>query len=308
VLQRKQEIQISNELSQITKLAPVFNRLKQKFLQKLRMSKMNKTKIQILKTPLFKKPLLQEEAGKGAQKKTFVRMIASFNEHGQVRKSTVSQTMVDSKLEEERIKKDLSMISLKVPTIFERKKNPNGLCKFSCVFNANSKYQEKIEKDLIKFAQNKNENSNILEMGSQCKSMEQFDGKIKQKLAYLLNKKPDFYKNTKKLSGFKGPKHLKTLSDTYNELKTSNMLKNMKSYGEDSFKSPEINDESYVSFTEMKLISLYKDSKKMKKEMEINEKNEEFDRVTRDFQRSRLQEEMKRKAIEILGFVKRKIA
>ena len=145
-------------------------------------------------------------------------------------------------------------------------------------------------------------------MGSQCKSMEQFDGKIKQKLAYLLNKKPDFYKNTKKLSGFKGPKHLKTLSDTYNELKTSNMLKNMKSYGEDSFKSPEINDESYVSFTEMKLISLYKDSKKMKKEMEINEKNEEFDRVTRDFQRSRLQEEMKRKAIEILGFVKRKIA
>ena len=321
VLKRQQEIQTSNELNQITKLAPVFNRLKQKFLQKLRMSRMNKNNpTQTFQAaPLFQKQLLSEETqtkhAETSRKKTFVRMIAHFNDHGQVaRRSNVSQIMTESMLETVAIGlNNESHIALKVPIKFYRRKSPTKLCRFSTVFNTNSKYQGKIEKDLLNIVKKTDDPLKILNMGSPSRSLEHFDCKIKLKLANLLSNKPFVTQKLKNpMKNIKTPKNLHIRSNNQSDLKTSFAgPRSMKSLGEESckaYKSIENNDESYVSYTEMKLMSLYKESKKMREEIENIEKKVSFDRTFRESQRDKLRKDLKKNVNEILGVVKRKLA
>lgn len=280
LLKRKEEIKISNEQSYINKLGPVFNRLKQKFLQRLRMSKMAKSNLSPLKSPLFTKPLvLDENKREVAKKKTVLAMIASLNHHGQgVQKLTdeniQSTKLINNKNASFQLHQGNASITVKIPKDL-RNKSQVDLCKFSSVFNANSNYTGILEKSLVKFVKNNIASSSILNTSSPCKSMEIFDSKIKQKLSNLLNKDQHCIKMKKPNKQIKiSTNHIRTYS---------NILPDVK----DQIPSNK-DEESYLSFTELKLMSLYKESRKEKGEMEINKKNYVFDKNFRDIKRKKL--------------------
>ncbi len=309
LLKRKAEIQKANELSQITKLAPVFTRLKQKFLQKLRMSRMAKNKSSIITGPLFQKPLAEDKGqqeefvknrSENAKKGTVVRMIASFNDHGIRKGNIITVDSLSSLVKNEPFENNQgnntmkNVNSLNLPKE-NPKKNKSLLCKFSRVLSENSQYEKVLEKELVNFARNDEKTANILEINSPCKSLEHFDRKIKQKLANFLKQKPiSMKKNEEKPSGLNQIKTYSSILSNHNQKKTFK-------------KTFDKEDESYVSFTEIKLVSLYKESKKMKEETEVNEKKKGVDRHMRDVQRGILRNEMKRNLNEIIGLIKRKL-
>ena len=377
LLKRREEIQQANELSQITKLEPVFTRLKQKFLQKLRMSKMNKNKSPTSKPQmsLYQKPLLigdkrenlynitkpieinnnkrfgynfqhkpvdmnqeidtnnnannspqvnrqnspklltpnntpilSENVMNNNKRPTVVRMIASFNDHGLVSRKSAINLSVDFDFKPELLAVNsgrLNSITLQIPQDLPRVRSPNSFDGFSRVFNANSKYAKCLEKDLIRFAKGSENNEKLLEIGSPSKSIKLFDSKIKQKLKNLLTEQPFSMKKTKK-NEFQAPslsfKHLKTHSNVYEKTSIKTTSKKGSINGVKSVKD----DESYVSFTEMKLVNLYKESMKMKEELENNEKID--NRGSRDANREKMKKYMKKNNNEIIGLVKRKIA
>lgn len=348
LLKRREEIKTANELSQITKLAPVFNRLKQKFLQKLRMSRMTKNKSPLLKATIYQNSTNlpdsslvspKEKNETTAKRPTFVRMIASFNDHGQrrstcninnnnnspqtfenldiiSRKQQFSPSHTASVLDllENRVEKTISlMIPLK-----NKKKKQVSLCKLSKVFNTNNKFTGVLEKDLINFAKNTGESSpKLLETESSCKTLNAFNGKIKQKLNSMLKAKPLSPQKLAEIAMKNSlilPVAAKFIKNTSSvAMKTSVSPKRNSIFFNKSVeqqeKTREIqHDESYVSFTEMKLMHLYKESGKMKQELEKNEQNSFYDRNFRDFRRKTLRKEMKRNFNEILSVVKRKIA
>lgn len=341
LLKRREEIKTANEFSQITKLGPVFNRLKQKFLQKLRMSRMTKNKSPLLKAVIYQNSTNlptnlpdssltspKEPHENTAKKPTFLRMIASFNDHGQRRSAcnisvspqtfenldliskkqrfSTSPTASALDLIENRAEKSLT---LAIPHRTNKKKQAS-LCKLSTVFNANSKFTSVLEKDLISFAKNAGESSpKFLETESSCKTLNAFNGKIKQKLSKLLRTKPvsprKLAEITMKTSV--SPKFIKNTNNFASPPKRNSIFFNRSVLQQEKTRKIQ-QDESYVSFTEMKLMHLYKESGKMKEELEKNEQNPFCDRNFRDFRRTMLRKEMKRNFNEILTVVKRKIA
>lgn len=326
ILKRREEIKVSDEMSQITKLAPVFNRLKQKFLQKLRMSRMKTQTSQspLLMTSLYQKPALEPEMPhlERSKRTTVVKMIASFNDHGQ-RKSNIpigSYENLDFLMKRRSNASSVTFGLLSPPLSPEIKRNFNTecimeiipkkkakFCKFSSVINANHKYTKTLEKDLIQFAKSNEESSNILETENSCKTMKLIDSKIKQKLANFLKQKP-FPKKSPDITYIKNKRDsLKSFKVANN---TNNTTKNVRrsSIFFQTKKEKNMDDESYVSFTEMRLMKLYKESKKMKEEISENDRSFRNDRFNREFQREKLRTDIKKNFNEIMRVVKRKIA